>query len=318
MGIKTPKKAIITAAGLSSSFLPISKIYPREMLAIGCKPVIHYVVEEAIDAGLEEIYIICDDNRSLCVDKESQCSDRNSIVESYFRDEYRDSERLDERTQFKQIKRLRQLSKIDKSFIKSVFKEDDSFSGYVQVINDHKEIFEKNPFVLMFGDVLTKKEDKCTRNLIDAYHYYETQMIAVKNISPFEVNQFGVINASKIGNNIYNVRKIVEKPKKEYASSSLAVMGRYVCDGDFFNYSGGKKYISPILNNMMKGINGGFSKSHPKKIHAQRFFGKSFKIFDEIEFLKAQIEFLVNDKEVYDELIQCLNEKKIKFKEGVI
>ena len=107
MEIKTPKKAIITAAGLSSSFLPISKIYPREMLAIGCKPVIHYVVEEAIDANIEEIYITCDDYRFASSKKNFPQVDFKPIVKSYFEDEYDNCKKLKKKTQFKQIKLLK-------------------------------------------------------------------------------------------------------------------------------------------------------------------------------------------------------------------
>lgn len=323
---KVPKKAIITVGGLSSLFLPISKFYPREMLPIGDKPIIQYVVEEAKSLGIKDKNIAIIYNRY------------HKLVKNYFEDDYGAEEILEKRKQFSKLKLLSDYNPDSK--IRCICQGEPNGLAhaiccskrppeYIEVNNGREKINDcVNPFInnnesfiLMLGDVLTKKDSKITKNLIDAYKHYRSHIFSVKNISPFDVENFGVIRGSEIGNDIYKIRNLHEKPKIQESPSHLAIMGRYIFENDIFNYidneinekkpkSHEKISFVDVMNNLLE--------KNEKEIYAQRIREKSFRVWNKVNYLKTAIELSIDDEDIKKNIINFLDDKNKDYRNTIM
>lgn len=301
--VNKPTKAIITAAGLSSLFSPVSVAYPREMLMINNKPLIHPVVNEAIEAGIKEIIIVTDKYRS------------HNIIQSYFTNYEKFKKQLKKRNQYDKLNVIRELSKIKPLLTFEEQNEEDSKGhggAILQTAENHRMYDE--PFIVMFGDSITKTSINCTKSLIDAYEYYESPIFAVQNVQPSEVKYFGVIRGPKIGNDIYKIRETIEKPEISESPSSLAIMGRYICDRDIIESisKNKKEKITNIEKKLLltdamnKAVDCG------KNIYAQRFFGEYFAISNELQLLKASLRFIIDDESKTKEIIEQIDDMNLK------
>jgi len=243
----TPKKVIISAGGLSSLFLPISKVFPREMVPIGNKPLIHHVLDEAIELNGQKI----GKGNNNTIDIEEICivyNKNQKIVFDYFHknEEYKIRKKiLEEREQCNKLEEIEKLyDKLKDNKIELKFSKQENFHGLADAIyhtkcpEDGEDSFineNDESFFLMLGDILTKNCE-ISKNLFSAYRHYGSNIIAAKNISPNEVNVFGVIDGPKIGNDIYKIRKIMEKPTIDESLSNLGIMGRYIFNYEIFEY----------------------------------------------------------------------------------
>lgn len=214
------KKAVIPAAGFGTRFLPITKAQPKEMLPVVDKPVIQYVVEEAVHSGILDILIITGRNKRAIEDHFDRCIELESKFEHNKENSYYES--------------LTSLSELpDIHYIRQ--KEQRGLGDAVLHAERH---CDGDPFAVLLGDTICVSplgENPCTRQMMDAFTRYQKPIIAVEPVPREKIKDYGIIDAQEIEHGIYAIRDIVEKPSPETAPSNLGAIGRYILTPEIFS-----------------------------------------------------------------------------------
>lgn len=215
------KKAIITAAGFGSRFLPITKTFPKEMLPIVDKPIIQYLVQECADAGIEEVIIVASPTEV-------------SKFEDYFYGRATSIRTLmirqDKLDRWDKVEKVFQLPQI------TVVPQDESYPyGNGRPILTVKDLVNDGPFVVMFGDDIVLSKVSAVKQLITDFEKNPSDgLLAVQEVPDSEVNRYGIIKI-KDGTDDH-VETVIEKPSLEKAPSNLASYGRYILTPKIFDY----------------------------------------------------------------------------------
>ena len=211
------KKAIIPAAGLGTRFLPATKAQPKEMLPIVDKPTIQYIVEEAIDSGIEEILIVTGRNKRAIEDH----FDRSVELEL-------ELARKNNNGLLKQVQDISNL--VDIYYIRQ--KE---AKGLGHAIYCARTFVGNEPFAVLLGDDVVSAQVPCLRQLMDVFEDYSKTVLGVQKVNPEEVNKYGIIGYDEISERLYKVKNLVEKPSRRI-SVNVAILGRYIITLRYLTY----------------------------------------------------------------------------------
>lgn len=283
------RKAIIPAAGLGTRLLPATKSLPKEMLPIVDRPAIQYIIEEAVASGIEEILIITGRNKRA--------------IEDHFDKSIELEMQLKLKNETSLLNVINSVSNLaDIYYIRQ--KEP---KGLGHAILCAKSFVGYEPFAVMLGDDIIDCSVPCLKQLIAAYDKYNSSVIGVQEVSPNNVNKFGIINGIPIESNIYKVTDLVEKPSTDKAPSNIAILGRYIITPEIFN----------ILEHTIPGVSGEIQLTDALKelvlshnIYALLFNGKRYDIGDKLGFIKANIEIALKHDDLGNELIEYLKTLK--------
>jgi UTP--glucose-1-phosphate uridylyltransferase len=205
------RKAIIPAAGLGTRFLPATKAQPKEMLPIVDKPTLQYIIEEAVDSGIEEILIITGRNKKS--------------IEDHFDKSVELEYELESKGKYDLLEEVRNIS--DMVNIHYIRQKEPKGLGHA--IYCAKSFIGKEPFAVMLGDDVVDNEKKpCLRQMIDIYNEYKTTILGVQAIALTDISKYGIVDGKHIGDRVYKVEGLVEKPTIEESPSNIAILGRYV------------------------------------------------------------------------------------------
>jgi UTP--glucose-1-phosphate uridylyltransferase len=210
---------VIPAAGLGTRFLPLTKAQPKEMLPVVDKPVIQYVVEEAVASGIEDILIITGRSKRAIEDHFDVC----------FELEWKLKQKGDSAL-YEQTESLSNM--VDIHYIRQ--KEQKGLGDAILHAERH---CDGEPFAVLLGDTITipeKCEKTCTNQMIDAFSRFQRSIIAVEPVARDKIKDYGIIDGKELESGAYNIQNIVEKPKPENAPSNLGAIGRYVLTPDIF------------------------------------------------------------------------------------
>jgi len=201
-------KAVIPAAGLGTRFLPATKAQPKEMLPVVDKPVIQYVVEEAIASGIEDILIITGKGKRA--------------IEDHF-----DKSEIERENVF--------LDEIDAmmNHVNLLYTRQRKPRGLGDAVYYAKSFVGDDAFALLLGDTITIPE--CTKELINKYEEFKTSIIAVEEVPREKISSYGIIKGKEVEGDIHLVEDLVEKPSPEEAPSNLGIIGRYVLTPAIFD-----------------------------------------------------------------------------------
>ena len=205
------RKAILPVAGLGTRFLPATKAQPKEMLAVVDKPVIQYVVEEAVASGIEEIIFVTSLTKRAIEDH----FDRNFELET----------RLKEKGKAKELHMLRSISNMAKfAFVRQQAPLGDGHAilSALPFVDPHE------PIAVLFGDDVFDAKVPVVGQLIATYEKYHDPIIALYDVGKKNVSRYGIAGGAKISKNVTEIRKFVEKPTIAEAPSSLAAVARYI------------------------------------------------------------------------------------------
>src|SRR6056297_3400025 len=211
------KKAVIPAAGLGTRFLPSTKAQPKEMLNIFDKPSIQYIVEEAVDAGIEDILIILGRNKKS--------------IEDHFDKSYELEDKLKAKGKEDLLIGVEKISNLGN--IHYIRQKEPLGLGHA--IYCAKSFVGNEPFAVMLGDDIVKSKKPCIKQLIDKYEEYESTIIGVQKVDKRDLDKYGIVKGEKLSERLYKVEDLVEKPKIEKAPSNIAILGRYVINPKIFN-----------------------------------------------------------------------------------
>ena len=269
------KKAVIPAAGLGTRFLPSTKAQPKEMMNIVDKPSIQYIVEEAVDSGIEDILIILGRNK-------------NSI-EDHFDKSYELEDNLKNKGKEKLLKEIEKISEL--ANIHYIRQKEPLGLGHA--IYCAKSFVGNEPFAVMLGDDIVRSNKPCIKQLIEKYEEYRSTIIGVQKVEKKDVSKYGIVKGSKLTGKVYKVEDLVEKPNLEEAPSNIAILGRYVISSEIFEIL---KETEPGAGDEIQLTDGLKKLSKKEDVYSYIFDGKRYDVGNKLGFLEATVEFALEDK----------------------
>jgi UTP--glucose-1-phosphate uridylyltransferase len=262
-------KAIIPAAGLGSRFLPITKAQPKEMLPVVDKPVIQYVVEEAVSSGIDDIVIVTGKGKRAIEDH----FDRSVELELA----------LVDRDEYKYIQQLENLlSKVDIFYIRQ-----SSQRGLGHAIWCARKHIGNEAFAVLLGDDIIVSKTPCIKQLMSIYEDYNLPILGVQKVLKKNIPKYGIIDGTKVSHDVYKVKNLVEKPPIDKAPSDIGIIGRYVFKPEIFSYI---EKTKPGINNEIQLTDALklYNKNHD--IYAYVVNGKRYDVGNKIDWLQTNIE----------------------------
>lgn len=279
--MKKVKKAIIPAAGLGTRFLPATKSIPKEMLPIVDKPIILYVIEEAVAAGIEDVILIT--------------GRQKYSIEDFFDKSYEVEDTLEKQGKTDLLNRIRKIR--DLTNIISIRQKEALGLGHA--VYTGYPIVGNEPFAVLLGDEIMVGKPTVTEELCTAYEKSGISTVALMDVPQKDVVKYGIVEATKGKGNLYQITDVVEKPAMNKAPSTLALPGRYVFDGEIFKHLAKTK---PGKNGEIQLTDGMTALAKTKGLNGLTFKALRYDAGDKFGYLKANIELGLKHSEVGGEL----------------
>ncbi|KGX93934.1 UTP--glucose-1-phosphate uridylyltransferase [Pontibacillus halophilus JSM 076056 = DSM 19796] len=290
----TVKKAIIPAAGLGTRFLPATKAMPKEMLPIVDKPTIQYIVEEAIESGIEDIIIVTGKGKRA--------------IEDHFDNSFELEENLIKKGKLELLEKVKQSAKVEIHYIRQ--KEP---KGLGHAVWCARKFIGNEPFAVLLGDDIVQSDKPCLKQLIEQYEETGSSVVGVQPVPEEETHRYGVVDSKSAEGKLHEVSQFVEKPEQGTAPSNLAIMGRYILTPEIMDFleeqhigAGGEVQLTDAIQKL----------NELQKVYAYEFAGDRYDVGEKLGFIKTTLELaLKNDElkdDLYDFLQEILEENKIK------
>ncbi|PGL72695.1 UTP--glucose-1-phosphate uridylyltransferase GalU [Bacillus sp. AFS055030] len=284
--MKKVRKAIIPAAGLGTRFLPATKAMPKEMLPIVDKPTIQYIVEEAIESGIEDIIIVTGKGKRA--------------IEDHFDYSYELEQNLLEKEKYALLEQVKAPSNIDIHYIRQ--KEP---KGLGHAVWCARNFIGNEPFAVLLGDDIVEAKTPGLKQLMDQYDNTYSSVIGVQTVPEEETHRYGIVEPLMQEGRRYEVKNFVEKPAPGTAPSNLAIMGRYVFTPEIFMYleeqnigAGGEIQLTDAIQKL----------NSIQRVFAYDFEGKRHDVGEKLGFIKTTIEFALKNEEIRDDLLTYLHD----------
>lgn len=279
------RKAVIPAAGLGTRFLPATKAQPKEMLPIVDKPTLQFIIEEAVESGIEEILIITGRNKTS--------------IENHFDKSVELELELENKGKTDLLKIVRNIS--DMVNIHYIRQKEPLGLGHA--IRCAKSFIGDEPFAVLLGDDVVYAKKPCLKQMIEIYDKYKTSILGVQKVPREDVNKYGIVDGEYIGDRVYRVKDLVEKPDVKDAPSNIAILGRYIINAAIFE----------ILENTKPGKGGEIQLTDGLKelarkeaMYAYIFEGKRYDVGNKLGFLEATVEFALRREDLREEFLEYL------------
>lgn len=280
------RKAVIPAAGLGTRFLPATKAQPKEMLPIVDKPTIQFIVEEAVNSGIEDIVIVTGRNKRAIEDH----FDRSVELETFLKN----GGKIELLDMVEDIARL-----VDIYYVRQ--KE---ALGLGHAIYCARKFIGDEPFAVLLGDDVIHSEVPCLRQMMNHYERYGASIVGVQQVPLEETSKYGIVDGTEISDRLYRASDLVEKPQPEEAPESrLAIMGRYILNPEIFDIleqvepgKGGEIQLTDGIQELLK----------YQEVLAYNFEGRRYDVGDKLGFLQATIEFALRREDLSEELMAYL------------
>ncbi|SES82307.1 UDP-glucose pyrophosphorylase [Anaerobranca gottschalkii DSM 13577] len=280
------RKAIIPAAGLGTRFLPATKAQPKEMLPIVDKPTLQYIIEEAVQSGIEEILIITGRNKKS--------------IEDHFDKSVELELELESKGKHDLLEEVRRIS--DMVNIHYIRQKEPKGLGHA--IYCAKSFIGNEPFAVLLGDdIVYHPEKPCLKQVIEAYEEYKTTILGVQEVAREDVNKYGIIDGKHIEDRVYKVKDLVEKPTVEEAPSNVAILGRYIISPAIFGIlehtkpgKGGEIQLTDALKEL----------AQKEAMYAYNFEGRRYDVGDKLGFLEATVDFALRRDDLREGFLKYL------------
>lgn len=279
------KKAIIPAAGLGTRFLPATKAMPKEMLPILDKPTIQYIVEEAVEAGIEDIIIVTGKHKRA--------------IEDHFDNQKELEMSLKEKGKTELLEAVQYSSNLANMF----YVRQKEQKGLGHAIWTAKQFVGNEPFAVLLGDDIVQADTPAIKQLMDQYEITGKSIIGVQQVSENETHRYGIIDPAESSEGLFSVNKFVEKPKFGTAPSNLAIMGRYVLTPQIFDYlgrqeigAGGEIQLTDAIEHL----------NSDDCVYAYDFKGERYDVGEKTGFVKTTIQFALKNEEMSKDIIDFI------------
>lgn len=287
---KKVRKAVFPAAGLGTRFLPATKASPKEMLPLVDKPLIQYVVEEAVASGIESVIIV---------------TGRSKVpIEDHFDISFELEKLLEDRGKPDLLKQMRAISEMAKV---SYVRQGEAL-GLGHAVLQARDLVGNEPFAVMLSDDIIDSETPGLQQLLDVYEKYDAPVVGTMTVAGEAISRFGAIDGEEVEDGVYKIRDMVEKPKFSEAPSDLAIIGRYVLTPDIFDEIDktapgaiGEIQITDAMRSLLK----------KRPFYAVRFKGTRHDAGDKLGFLIATVEFALQREDLAPEFREYLKSLKL-------
>jgi len=279
------KKAVIPAAGLGTRFLPATKVQPKEMLPIVDKPVIQFVVEEAISSGIDDIIIVTGRGKRT--------------IEDYFDFSPELENHLAQNQKYEQLEQIRSISTLaDIHYVRQ--KEPKGLGDAVLKAEKH---VGTEPFSILLGDDIIRSKVPCIKQLASLFTTFESPLLAVEAVRPEKICSYGIIKGEKVRDAIYRLSDVVEKPSVREAPSHLGIVGRYLMTPDLFDCI---KQVSQITVGEVQLTDAIKLLLNERDVYAHVIEGMRYDTGDKTGYIKAFIDFALERDDLSHEIRQYL------------
>ena len=288
--VQKVRKAVFPAAGLGTRFLPATKASPKEMLPLVDKPLIQYVVEEAVASGIESVIIVTGRGKAS--------------IEDHFDVSFELEKLLQERGKQEELKAMRAISEMARV---SYVRQREAL-GLGHAVLQARDLVGDEPFAVMLSDDIIDSETPALRQLLDVYEKYDAPVVAVFEVEGEAISRFGVIAGEEVEEGVYKIKDMVEKPAQSEAPSNLAIIGRYILTPDIFDEiekttpgAIGEIQITDAMRSLLK----------KRPFYAVRFKGTRYDAGDKLGFLIATVEFALKHEDLAPEFREYLQSLKV-------
>ena len=279
------RKAVIPVAGLGTRFLPATKTVPKELLPIVDIPSIQYVVQEAVDAGIEEIIFVTGRGKDGIEDHFDEAPELEQV--------------LADRGQQENVKMLRRIAEMTE--VVSVRQKKPLGLGHAVLCA--KDLVGDEPFAVMLADDLIDSDVPCIRQLSEIFERTEESVVALMEVPETEVHQYGIIKGKVLKDRFYQVDATIEKPPAKDAPSRMAIIGRYVLRPEIFSMlqalppgKGGEIQLTDGLAQLVR----------ERKVYGCEFLGDRYDIGDKFGFVRATVAYALKRPDLKDKVLQYL------------
>jgi UTP--glucose-1-phosphate uridylyltransferase len=283
-------KAIFPAAGLGTRFLPATKASPKEMLPLVDKPLIQYVVEEAVASGIEEVVLVTGRGKRA--------------IEDHFDVAFELEEDLKAKGKHKLLSEVQRIADL----VTFCYIRQKKALGLGHAVLTAKRVIGDEAFAVLLGDDIVDAKIPVLKQMMDVYTRYPYTILAIQKVPKSQTQNYGIIDGKKIENGVYLVRDLVEKPSPNEAPSNLAIIGRYILTPEIFDAlektkpgKGGEIQLTDGLKLLME----------KQPIYAFEFKGVRHDAGDKLGFLKATVEFGLKNEEFGHEFKSYLQKLKL-------
>lgn len=278
---KIIRKAIIPVAGFGTRFLPATKAMPKEMLPVVDKPVIQYIVEEAVASGIRDIILVTGASKRAVEDH----FDYNYELQSWLKKQGKLAAE-------KEIKHIANLA----NFI--YIRQKGPYGNGTPVLNA-KEVVGDEPFAVIWGDdlIIGNKKPRL-KQLIDVYEKYTDPVLTAYQVKKEDTDKYGILDAVNVGKNVYEVKHIVEKPGPQKAPSTLASLGGYILTPDIFEILEKTKLGK---DNELWLVDAIFALSKKRPLYACEVDGTYYDVGSKLGWLKANIDLVIKHPDLKKE-----------------
>ncbi|CAM3645808.1 UTP--glucose-1-phosphate uridylyltransferase GalU [Cohnella lubricantis] len=280
------RKAIIPAAGLGTRFLPATKAMPKEMLPIVDKPTIQYIVEEAVESGIEDIIIVTGKGKRA--------------IEDHFDSAFELEQNLREKGKLELLSEVQKPSRVEIHYIRQ--KEP---KGLGHAVWCARKFIGDEPFAVLLGDDIVVSQTPCLLQLMQQYEQHHRSVIGVQTVEANETNRYGIVGPSHGFGRLYAVDHFVEKPPVGQAPSNLAIMGRYVLTPDIFDIlaeqeigAGGEIQLTDAIQKL----------NEAEGVFAYEFEGTRYDVGEKLGFITTILEFSLRHEALRKPLLDKIEE----------
>ncbi len=280
-------KAVIPAAGFGTRLLPATKAQPKEMLVIVDKPVIQYVVEEAVASGITDILIIISDGKEV------------------LRDHFRPDEALEallkskgKSAELEEIVKLNHLCNIQ-------FEYQHEQKGLGHAILCAEKFIGNDPFAVLLGDTIIEAEGPLTLQLANEFAKLKEPVVALQQVPMDIAHRYGVFVGEKLNNSLYKGISVVEKPAKDKIPSNLVFSGRYLLTPDIFGYL---KNTAPGVNNEIQLTDAFILMMAERNLYGHLFDGTRYDVGNKLDFIKTNLMIGLQREDVGPALLDWLKQ----------
>jgi len=287
MPTKEIRKAVIPVAGFGTRLLPATKAQPKEMLPIVDTPAVQYVVEEAVDTGIESLLFVTGRGKQA--------------IENYFDYSVELEKELKEKGKLDLFQEVREVGDLIQIF----YVRQKLQRGLGDAVLYARRFVGDEPFAVLLADDIIDSIPPCLQQMAEVYHRHPGIILAVEKVPREEIGQLGVIKARQIEERVFEVEDLVEKPDPDKAPSDLAIIGRYILTPSIFSSiertepgKGGEIQLTDAMKNLIG----------TEKVYAYRFDGTLYGVGDKIGYLKANVAYAMKRDDIRPALEGFLRE----------
>ncbi len=282
-------KAVFPAAGLGTRFLPATKASPKEMMPLVDKPLIQYVVEEAVSSGIDQVVIVTGRNKRA--------------IEDHFDVACELEEDLKAKGKSKLLSEVQRIANL----VSFCYIRQKKALGLGHAVLTAKHVVDREPFAVLLSDDIIDAEIPALKQMMKIFDRYPATILAIQRVPKSQTKHYGIIKAKKIEDRVYLVKDLVEKPSPEEAPSNLAIIGRYILMPEIFGClentrpgRGGEIQLTDGLRLLME----------KRPIYAYEFDGVRYDAGDKLGFLRATVEYGLKNAEFGDAFRNYLKKMK--------